>query len=255
MYVLGFSRCINLADVAFLVDSSGSLHEEGFLEQKDFIKTIVETLDVSPSDSQIGVITYSDKATVAIKFSDYEYQEDLIKGIEALQYNGKTTRIDKAIAMATKELIIPGAGRREDTPGIMVILTDGRQTPESDTTPLEEAAANLEQLGIRTLVVGIGELANEKELRKMTVRDEDVFLAPSLKLLPNFAQPVAASICEAAGINYKSLFRLFWEQSQRIGPQTFDRPRRPRGSQSVRRSPAPSPVLENFRRATSPAPD
>ena len=181
------------------MDSSGSLHEEGFSKQKDFIKAIAETLDLSPSDSQIGVITYSDKASVEIKFSDYQYEEDLVDAVDTLQYNGKTTRIDKAIAMATKELMTPGGGRREDIPGVMVILTDGRQTPDSDTTPLEGAAANLETLGVKTLVVGIGELADKKELQKMTMRDEDVFLTPSLQLLPSVVQPVAARICEVAG--------------------------------------------------------
>ena len=182
------------------MDSSGSLHKEGFQKQKGFIKSIAKTLDITPLDSQIGVITYSDRASVGIKLSDYQYHEDLIKAVEALEYNGKTTRIDKAITVAAKDLMTPGAGRREDIPGVMVILTDGRQTPDSDATPLEEAAKNLEKLGVKTLVVGIGELADIKELRKMTVRNEDVFLAPSLQLLPSILQPVAASICEAAGI-------------------------------------------------------
>ena len=182
------------------MDSSGSLHEEGFRKQKDFIKAIAQTLEVSPTQTQIGVITYSDRASIGIKLSDYQHQVDLITAVEALQYNGKTTRIDKAIVMATKELMTAGGGRREDMPGVMVILTDGRQTPDSDITPLEEAAANLEKLRVKTLVVGIGELADEKELRKMTVRNEDVFLAPSLQRLPSVVQPVAASICEAAGI-------------------------------------------------------
>ena len=150
-------------------------------------------------DSLIGVVTYSDRASVEIKFSDYEYQEDLMKAIEALRYNGKSTRIDKAINMATRELMSPRGGRRKKIPGVIVILTDGRQTMVSDTRPFDKVAANLGKLEIKTLVVGIGELADVRELRKMTTRDEDIFIAPTLSALPNVIQPVAASICEAAG--------------------------------------------------------
>ena len=202
--ILGFSRCTYPADIGFLVDSSGSLNKEGFNKQKDFVEDLAERLDISPVDSLIGVVTYSDKASVEIKFSDYEYQEDLIKAIEALQYKGRTTRIDKAINMATRELMSSRGGRREKIPAIMVILTDGRQTLDSDTKPLKEATANMLKLGIKTLVVGIGELADKKVLRKMTKRDEDVFMAPSLSVLPNVVQPVVASICQAAGSYVKT---------------------------------------------------
>ena len=182
------------------MDSSGSLEEEGFNKQKEFIKAVARTLDMSPFHSQIGVITYSDRASVEIKLSDHQHQEDLINAVESLKYIGRTTRIDKAIVVATKELMTPGAGRREDIPGVMVILTDGRQTPDSDTTPLEEASLSLEKLGVKTIVVGIGKLADEKGVQKLAVRNKDIFHAPSLELLPNIAQSVATSICEAGGI-------------------------------------------------------
>lgn len=204
----GFSRCRNPVDVAFLVDSSGSLGQEGFRKQKDFIKAVTQTLDVTPSHSKAGVITYSDRASVAIKFSDYKHHEEFTSALEALPYHGKTTRIDKAIVMASKELMTKKGGRREDIPGVMVIMTDGRQTPDLDVTPLEEAATSLEELGVATLVLGIGELADEKELRKMTARDGDVFLAPSLQRLSSYVQPLATSICNAAGI-YTALFSYF----------------------------------------------
>lgn len=188
------------------------MNEKGFRKQKDFIRAIVENLYVSPSDSQIGIIIYSDKASVAIKFSDYEYQEDLLSAVEDLQYKGKTTRIDRAIALATKELMTPEAGKRENIPGVMVILTDGRQTIDSDSTPLNDAVANLINMGVKTLVVGIGELADGKELRKMAVQEQDVFRVPSPHLLPNVSLPIAAGICEAAGI-YNKLFIPFFKLS------------------------------------------
>ncbi|KAL9966798.1 hypothetical protein ACROYT_G024919 [Oculina patagonica] len=194
----GFSTCRNPVDVAFLVDSSGSLGKEGFRKQKDFIKAVTQTLDVTPSHSKAGVITYSDRASVAIKFSDYNHHEEFTSALEALPYHGKTTRIDKAIVMASKELMTEKGGRREDIPGVMVIMTDGRQTPDLDVTPLEEAATSLEELGVTTLVLGIGELADEKELRKMAARDGDVLLAPSLQSLSSYVQPLATSICNAA---------------------------------------------------------
>lgn len=194
------------------MDSSGSLGKEGFRKQKDFIKAVTQTLDVSPTHSMAGVITYSDRASVAIKFFDYNHYEEFNIALEALPYHGKTTRIDKAIVKAARELMTREGGRREDMPGVMVIMTDGRQTPDLDVTPLEEAATSLEKLGVTTLVLGIGELADEKELRKLTTRDGGVFLAPSLQSLPSFVRPLSTSICNAAGI-YTTLFSLLLSPS------------------------------------------
>ena len=145
---------------------------------------------------------------MAITFSDYNHYEEFKIALEALPYDGKTTRIDKAIVKASRELMTRRGGRRVDIPGVMVIMTDGRQTPDLDVTPLEEAATSLEKLGVTTLVLGIGELADEKELRKMTARDDDVFLAPSLESLSSFVRPLSTSICEAAGMS-TALFSLF----------------------------------------------
>jgi len=194
------------------VDSSGSLGKEGFHKQKDFIKAVTQTLDVSYSQSRAAVITYSDRASVAIKFSDYNHYEEFNIALEALPYRGKTTRIDKAIVKASRELMTREGGRREDIPGVMVIMTDGRQTPDFDVTPLEEAATSLEKLGVTTLVLGIGDLADQKELRKMTARDDDVFLAPSLQRLSSFVRPLSTSICNAAGI-CTALFSLLLSPS------------------------------------------
>ena len=155
---------------------------------------------MSYSQSRAGVITYSDRASVAITFSDYNHYEEFKIALEALPYHGKTTRIDKAIVKASTELMTRRGGKREDIPGVLVIMTDGRQTPDLDLTPLEEAATSLEKLGVTTLVLGIGELADEKELRKMTARDGAVFLAPSLQSLSSFVRPLSSSICAAAGM-------------------------------------------------------
>lgn len=134
-----------------------------------------------------------------LTFSDYQYHAQLVNALEMLPYQGKTTRIDRAIVKASKELMTVEGGRRKDIPGVMVIMTDGRQTQDFDVTPLEQAAAISEEMGITTLVIGIGELADVNELRKMTSQDGDVFLASSPRALSSFAQPVATRICNAAG--------------------------------------------------------
>ncbi|CAH3124523.1 unnamed protein product [Pocillopora meandrina] len=222
----GYSRCRNPVDVAFLVDSSGSLGEEGFREQKDFIKVITNALNVSPSHSKAGVITYSDRASVAIKFSDYQYHAQLVNTLDALPYQGKTTRIDRAIVKASKELMTVEGGRRKDIPGVMVIMTDGRQTQDFDVTPLEQAAAVSEEMGVTTLVLGIGELANVNELRKMTARDGDVFLASSSRALNSFAQPVATRICNAAAPKTCDVpldVAFLVESSENISPRDYKR--------------------------------
>ena len=192
--------CDNPVDVAFLVDSSGSLCRDGFRSQKEFIKAIAKEVNVSPLYSRIGVITYSGRASVEIKLSDYTQLESLIDAVELLPYLGKTTRIDKAIALASKKLMTAEGGRRKGVPGVLIVMTDGRQTPDADVTPIEEAASNLWKLELTTFVIGIGKMVDAKELIKLAMREDNLFLTPSVKEMSSLAQPLAMSICKAAGM-------------------------------------------------------
>ena len=57
-----FSVQVCISDVALLVDSSGSIENQGkgnYDLMKDFLKTLVDKLNVGEDDVHVGAITFS----------------------------------------------------------------------------------------------------------------------------------------------------------------------------------------------------
>lgn len=58
---------------------------------------------------------------------------------------------------------------------ILVLLTSGRQAPESDVTPFDVAIQPLKDMGTRTYVIAIGNEPSTRELLPLVAKLEDVF--------------------------------------------------------------------------------
>ena len=53
-----FAACTSNADIFFVLDASGSVHETNFEKLKGFVKGLVKTLNVLDGESNIGLITF-----------------------------------------------------------------------------------------------------------------------------------------------------------------------------------------------------
>ena len=51
-----------MADVAFVVDASGSIRRERFPLVLSFIQSVIDQLDVHPSQTRVGAVYWSDNA-------------------------------------------------------------------------------------------------------------------------------------------------------------------------------------------------
>ena len=180
-------------DVAFIIDSSGSMRETGFKQEKDFVKKAAERLGVAPEKSQAAVIQFATNATIKIKFKPTSRPSTLAEfknAVDALEYRteGSTTYIDKALDKA-KEVFKDVSGERIK---LLVVLTDGEQT--GSDTRLASLSLELRNAHVRVLAVGIGSGVNTEEL-KVIAGDENFVvtaetftdLAKKLTLLLNKA--------------------------------------------------------------------
>ena len=186
-------------DVAFLVDASGSVGVPNYIKQKNFVKKIAKSFGGPESGSQMAVITYSDNAKVEIAFGQYKTTADLNKAMDDVTYTRGRTRMDKALALAARDLFGPGKGSRDNVAKILIVLTDGKQTPAEDAVALDVAADELRKIGVQVFAGGVGKGIDEKELRLMTVKDEELFLAADFNDLAIEARALAKNVCESAG--------------------------------------------------------
>ncbi|XP_078377288.1 cuticlin-6-like [Oculina patagonica] len=161
-------------DVAFIIDSSGSIGATNYQYQKNFVKAVAKSFGVAPGKSRAAMVLFGNSASVKARFGQYTTMEEFGRAVDALPYESGMTRIDKALDVVATE-IFPEA--RADVPKIALLITDGMQTQTADAKGLKEASEPLPRAGVYVLAVGIGSGVDASQLRLVTESDDDVMVA------------------------------------------------------------------------------
>ena len=189
--------CKNLVDVGFVVDSSGSLRRE-YHKEKEFVKRLAESLDISSNGSRAGIITFSWHAAHSVKLNEHQDVRTFKNAVDSLPMFGRTTRIDKALKMARDEMFNKGNGGRDGIPKLLILLTDGSQTKDADAVDPALIADQIRNSGVILIVIGIGKEVNEQELLSMAGKASNVYQASNFDELMSskFIDGVSRSSCE-----------------------------------------------------------
>ena len=188
-------KCSEDADLAFVVDTSGSISDENFKKQKDFIKVLASSFDPILAEHQLGLISYSSDAQVEVSFQEKADRKQFEQAVDLIPHTKGRTRLDKALELASSRLFTASGGTRSGKRKIMIVLTDGRQSQDPDTVPLKDAVLPLRQLGVRIYAVAIGDEVDLKELHQVSERNEDVFPVSDFDDLANMANDIALNTC------------------------------------------------------------
>lgn len=114
--LLSVNKCKRIIDLAFVIDSSGSIRPQEWPQVIKFVKKVLERFDVSKGGTHVGVISYSTNTNLHFRFNtikgkhrDHEVQ-NLVNEIPRLR--GFTLPY-KALEMANNELFSSRGGMRE----------------------------------------------------------------------------------------------------------------------------------------------
>lgn len=98
------SACIaKVADIVFVVDSSGSIGLENFQKVKQFIKDVIMTFDVGLNRTRVALIEYSTLAHIEFKLNEKTNQADLLKAVDNVTYSGGGTSTSDALKLMRTE--------------------------------------------------------------------------------------------------------------------------------------------------------
>ena len=92
-----FADCRGTVDIVFILDGSGSVRHENFDIMKDFVKHLLETINVGPTDSRVGMVTFSNSAHVEFYLNDYESRFSVSNAIDDVPYRMGTTNTADAL--------------------------------------------------------------------------------------------------------------------------------------------------------------
>ena len=108
-----------MADLAFIVDSSGSISTRNFARLKEFLRNIILEFDIGPDAVRVAIIVYSTLPQIELKFNDLQGNQltaaAIIRKLDNIKHQRGLTYIDKALRKAEKEVFIEGNGARDES--------------------------------------------------------------------------------------------------------------------------------------------
>ena len=114
--------CNAVADVAFIVDSSGSIGRLNWRKMLQFLNEMVGEFNVGPDKTHIAVVAYSTRARTEFRFDSLTGSAVTKQGyatlINRIRFQRGFTFIDKALLLADSEIFTTGAGMRTQVPQV-----------------------------------------------------------------------------------------------------------------------------------------
>ena len=183
-------------DVAFLIDSSGSISFRNLRKVKNFVVELVSKFDISPGGSRAAVVVYSTRATTRIRFTDYSNYGSFANAVQSLRHEPGYTRIDLALQRAYLDVFGSRGKPRFLVPKIAFVLTDGEQTRDGNELSLEMVSDRLKKKGVRIISIGIGKRVDKSQLTVIASSEKDVVIAESFDGLVSEVEPLFQSACK-----------------------------------------------------------
>jgi len=153
----------------------------------EFVKGVTKTLKDDGDDTNVGIITYSDKPYLKHRFDDNTTHAVFGTVLDKLNVTGKRRNIGKALALARTELFNSsdehGITKRRD---ILVVLTDGGS---DDDLAVPSFALKRENVTIFSIGVGrylrgqLNEMASEPNSAHLFTADTYDGLGPTMASL------------------------------------------------------------------------
>lgn len=147
-------------DLVFVLDTSSSVGKENFEKVRQWVANLVDTFEVGPDRTRVGVVRYSDAPTTAFELGRFSSREEVRAAAGRIPYHGGNTNTGDALRYITRYSFSPQAGGRPGNRAlkqVAILLTDGR----SQDLVLDAALA-AHVAGIRIFAVGVGAALKEE---------------------------------------------------------------------------------------------
>ncbi|KAK9530458.1 hypothetical protein VZT92_011956 [Zoarces viviparus] len=216
-------RVCQSADIAFLLDGSGSVALTDFQTMKTFVKDLVRSL--LPLDTQFAIAQFATSPQVHFYFNDFfsgtTSWEAKVNGIGQQRSQTYTA---KAIEYVVKNIFQPAKGSRSNVKKVLIVITDGISHDRND---LPFAAALAEKAKIIRFAIGVGQAftnaAAKRELDTIASSPtENVFRVESFTALEQIRKSLQAKLFSIEGSKSGDSLKLEMAQdgfSAAYGPQ------------------------------------
>ncbi|NXY47225.1 MATN1 protein, partial [Ceuthmochares aereus] len=178
-------------DLVFLIDGSKSVRPENFELVKKFINQIVDSLEVSDKQAQVGLVQYSSSVRQEFPLGQFKNKKDIKAAVKKMSYMEKGTMTGQALKYLIDSSFSIVNGARPGVPKVGIVFTDGRSQDY-----ITDAAKKAKDLGFRMFAVGVGN-AVEDELREIASEPvaEHYFYTADFRTISKIGKKLQMKIC------------------------------------------------------------
>ena len=167
-------------DIAFVLDSSGSMKKDNWTIVKNFAVSFIDRLHISPDHVRVGVIVFSNDVRMSVPLGSISDKEALKNKVRGLAFEDSWTDTVEALQVLREKLFKTSLDR-PNIKNYVVLLTDGdpqidgKSVAEWGQRAIEEAQKCKDD-GMNIFVVGVGERLNKVDSKE---RLKKIATAPS----------------------------------------------------------------------------
>jgi Mg-chelatase subunit ChlD len=194
--------CIAPADIALLMDVSGSMNNDGVNPPQPLTDSInaaaafIERLDTK---DRVSIISFATESVLVMPLTiEHTGAEEQVRALSIPpQEEQGVTNIGDALIVATEEL--NSVRRNTSAQSVAVLLTDGRANAPQDPGGEVYArmqADNAKARGVEFYTVGLGAEVNQDFLREIAGSSDRAFQAVSSEELDRIYREISTAICE-----------------------------------------------------------
>ena len=109
--------CSKNIDLAIILDASAGIDEDGFILATGFAKRLLKSFTISPDNSRVSILSYSQRINIQSRFSDDQDERKLDDILRNTFYERSSTSTGKAIKVVNFEVFSTKSGSRIGNPG------------------------------------------------------------------------------------------------------------------------------------------
>lgn len=153
-------ECRTQADIAFLLDGSGSVAAEDFLRMKTFVRNLVSSF--LGKDTQFAIAQFSTSSSIHYYFNTFDATnwENQINGIRQ-SYGWTYTAA--AIKHVVNNVFSSFRGSRSNVKKVLIVITDGESNDRNELQTAADLAGNKK---IVRFAIGVGRAFTKDQAKK-----------------------------------------------------------------------------------------
>ncbi|CAH1254030.1 COL12A1 [Branchiostoma lanceolatum] len=182
--------CRTPLDIILLLDGSGSVGAYNFQKVKQFSQKIVETFDIGPLATQIGVIQYSSLVRQEFSMNSFQSRDALSNAIDDIRYLQGGTLTGRAIRYASRYGFARSDGARPGVAKVLIVVTDGISYDD-----VAQPAYQARQKGILVYAIGVSGY-DFAQLEQIASNNRTLAVVDNFNLLDSLRNSLLTGVCD-----------------------------------------------------------